>query len=134
MVAAMGHSSIRTAALAAAALALAACAHVEARPGAVRETSIGPVLVDSAGYTLYVHAEDPPGVSYCTPACTLYWPPLEAAADARPYGDFTVITRQSGTRQWAYKGKPLYRFSFEIAPGHTGGDGAADGEWHAARP
>ena len=44
------------------------------------------------------------------------------------------VVRDSGTRQWAYKGRPLYHFAFEVAPGHTGGDGAADGEWRAARP
>jgi predicted lipoprotein with Yx(FWY)xxD motif len=64
----------------------------------------------------------------------VYWPPVEAPAGAFADGAFTIITRESGTRQWAYKGKPLYRFAFEIAPGHTGGEGAADGDWHVARP
>jgi predicted lipoprotein with Yx(FWY)xxD motif len=120
--------------LVAALLALAGCGTVETRLGQVRQTSIGPVLVDGAGYTLYVHGEDPPGVSHCTPACTVYWPPVEARADAVADGAFTIITRESGVRQWAYKGQPLYRFAFEIAPGHTGGEGAADGDWHVARP
>jgi len=115
-------------------LALGACGSVEAQLGRVRQTSLGPVLVDASGYTLYVHGEDPPGVSHCTPACTVYWPPVEAAPASRPQGDFSIITRESGTRQWAYKDKPLYRFSFEVAPGHTGGEGAADGDWHVARP
>jgi predicted lipoprotein with Yx(FWY)xxD motif len=117
-----------------AALVLAGCGSVEPQLGQVRQTSIGPVLVDGSGYTLYVHGEDPPGVSHCTPACTVYWPPVEATDDARSRGDFSIIVRESGVRQWAYRGKPLYRFALEIGPGHTGGDGAADGDWHVARP
>jgi len=125
---------LRAAVLASIAL-LAACAGPSAsRLGEVRTTSLGRVLVDANGYTLYIHGEDPPGVSHCTPACTVYWPPLEATQDAVLQGDFTIITREGGTRQWAYKTRPLYRFAFEIGPGRTGGEGAADGDWHVARP
>jgi predicted lipoprotein with Yx(FWY)xxD motif len=116
------------------ALALLGCAASEARLGGVRETSLGKVLVDGAGYTLYIHTEDPPGASHCTRPCTVFWPPLEAPAGARADGPFTIIERESGAKQWAYKGKPLYRFAFDFAPGHVGGDGAADGEWYVARP
>jgi predicted lipoprotein with Yx(FWY)xxD motif len=131
----MGHRPITAGVAAAlAALALAGCTTAETHLGRVAQTSIGPVLVDRDGYTLYMHADDPPGVSHCTPACTVYWPPVEATDGARPEGDFTIITRDFGTRQWAYKGHPLYHFALELGPGHTGGDGAADGEWHVARP
>src|SRR5262249_23717671 len=79
----------RGAALLAALLALAGCGSVETQLGQVRQTSIGPVLVDGSGYTLYVHGEDPPGVSHCTPACTVYWPPVEAPPGAFAGGDFS---------------------------------------------
>jgi predicted lipoprotein with Yx(FWY)xxD motif len=115
-------------------LTLLGCGASETRLGAMRDTSIGRVLVDGAGRTLYVHAEDPPGVSHCTRPCTAFWPPVEAPPGARADGPFTVIERESGVKQWAYNGRPLYRFAFDLAPGHVGGDGAADGEWHAARP
>jgi predicted lipoprotein with Yx(FWY)xxD motif len=126
-------------ALAAAALlgiaALAACAgSVTAEIGRVRNTGIGPVLVDARGYTLYVHTEDSPGQSHCTRPCAVLWPPAEPAAGARPVGEFTIIERESGARQWAYKGWPLYRFFLDGRPGATAGDGAADGEWRVARP
>jgi predicted lipoprotein with Yx(FWY)xxD motif len=115
-------------------LILTGCAAPEARLGATRDTAVGTVLVDGQGRTLYVHAEDPPGASHCTRPCAALWPPVEAPPGARADGPFTVIERESGVMQWAYKGKPLYRFAFDLAPGHVGGDGAADGEWHVARP
>jgi predicted lipoprotein with Yx(FWY)xxD motif len=115
-------------------LALAACAAPETRLGGTRDTAIGAVLVDGAGHTLYVHEEDRPGASRCTRPCTALWPPVEAPPGARADGPFTVIERGSGATQWAYNGRPLYRFAFDFAPGHVGGDGAGDGEWHAARP
>ena len=117
------------------ALILVGCAAApETRLGATRQTAVGTVLVDGQGRTLYFHNEDPPGASHCTRPCAAFWPPVEAPPGARGEGAFTVIERESGAKQWAYKGRPLYRFAFDFGPGDTGGDGAADGEWNVARP
>jgi predicted lipoprotein with Yx(FWY)xxD motif len=47
-------------------------------------------------------------------------------------GKFTVITRDDGSAQWAYHGKPLYLWVRDKAPGDTTGDGVRG--WNAARP
>ena len=56
-----------------------------------------------------------------------------AAADARAADDWTVITRDDGGKQWAYKGKPLYRWAKDQKPGDRTGDGF-NNAWRLARP
>ncbi len=48
-------------------------------------------------------------------------------------GDWTIIDRTDGTKQWAYKGKPLYTFVQDKKPGDMTGDGKANGAWHVAK-
>ena len=55
------------------------------------------------------------------------------SALATPPAAFTLITREGGAKQWAYKGKPLYLFSGDVNPNDTNGDGV-NGVWHIARP
>jgi|SRR5579872_785148 len=90
----------------------------------------------SSGMTLYVFAADQPDVSNCNGGCAAIWPPLMAGAGAQATGGFTVITRADGSRQWAYKHQPLYRFSGDSMPGDAHGDGLLlnGGIWHVARP
>jgi predicted lipoprotein with Yx(FWY)xxD motif len=57
---------------------------------------------------LYTRDADPPGKSTCLAACRKSWPPLRAPADARPVGEWTVVTVTSGEHQWAFRGKPVY--------------------------
>ena len=82
-------------------------------------------LTNSAGMTLYTFDKDAAGSgkSVCNGACAGLWPPLLAAADAKPSGDYTIITRDDGARQWAYKGKPLYLWSKDTKSGDRSGDG-----------
>ena len=96
------------------------------------DTAIGKVLADKAGMTLYTFDEDPRGGSSCLGKCAENWPPLKASGNTGPIGDFTIITRQDGIAQWAYKGKPLYLWVRDKAPGETSGDGVRG--WQAARP
>ena len=53
--------------------------------------------------------------------------------DAKPVGDYTIIARDDGRRQWAYKGKPLYVWSKDGKPGDQSGE-AFDNVWRVARP
>lgn len=120
----------------AASLILADCAGVSLRAGDLgktRQTSAGEVLVDGNGNTLYIYDPDPPGASTCTGACAVAWPPAEADENAQATGQFTIITRPNGKRQWAYKDKPLYGYRFDSSAGTVAGDGV-DGVWHVARP
>ena len=57
-----------------------------------------------------------------------------APADAKPMGDWTIVTRDDKTRQWAYKGRPLYTWIKDAKPGDTSGDGMAMGAWKVAVP
>lgn len=94
------------------------------------------VLTDPAGMSLYWWDNDltVPGKIMCTGPCTLTWPPFFAADDARTAGDYAIITREDGKKQWAYKGRPLYRWLNDQKPGDRTGDGFRGGTWHLAKP
>ncbi|MFG5384174.1 hypothetical protein [Yoonia sp. R2-816] len=91
------------------------------------------ILTDANGMSLYTFDPDTATSSACNGGCAQNWPPLYAAADADETGKFTTITRQDGTKQWAYDGQPLYLWVNDRAPGDTTGDGVG-GNWHLARP
>ena len=91
------------------------------------------VLVNEAGMTLYTFDKDAGGKSACNDQCAKIWPPVMAAADAKASGDLTIITRDDGGKQWAYKGKPVYLYSKDAKAGDKSGDNFKD-VWHAAKP
>ncbi len=105
-----------------------------AMPAKVAETSKGKALVDAKGMTLYVFDKDSTGKSACNGACATNWPPLMAASDAKASGDWSVVTRDDGAKQWAYKGKPLYTWAKDTKPGDVTGDGVNNNTWHIAAP
>lgn len=102
-------------------------------PAKTADTAKGKALVDAKGMTLYIFDRDATGKSNCNGQCATAWPPLPAAADAKPSGDWTVVTRDDGSKQWAYKGKPLYLFNKDTKPGDVAGDGV-NSVWHIAAP
>jgi len=106
-----------------------------ATPAGVKIATAGSssMLTGSNGMTLYTEDTDTPGKSVCNGPCATNWPPLAATADAKPVGNFTIITRDDGSLQWAYNNKPLYFWKNDKQPGDTTGDGVA-GRWHVAQP
>ena len=103
--------------------------------------SIGTVLADSNGKTLYTHDGDDGKGGSCTGACTTPWPPLLLAsgnpvAPAGVPGTLAVVTRAAGGRQVTYNGQALFNFVRDANAGDTMGDGvnAFGGVWHAAKP
>ncbi len=71
-------------------------------------------LGDSTGRTLFISDDDTEAdVSHCTGECLNDFPPVIAAKGSRAYGDWSLVQREGGRYQWAYKGKPLYRFARE---------------------
>jgi len=84
--------------------------------------------------TLYIFDKDSGGKSACNGPCAGNWPPLMPAAGAMPTGDYSVITRDDGSKQWAYKGHPLYTWKDDKKPGDITGGGFANGVWHIAQP
>ncbi len=118
---------------------LAACATATSMgpggPGATRQTGLGEVFTGAGGMTLYTYDTDTPGKSNCTGFCAAFWPPVIAAGTAKPAegaSGFATITRDDGTKQWAFQGKPLYGYISDAKAGDTRGDGV-DGVWHAAK-
>jgi len=93
--------SVLSAALAAGCAAMGANEPAKAMDG---------VLVGPNGMTLYTFDRDAAGSgkSVCNGPCAANWPPLMAAAGASTSGDWSIVTRDDGGRQWAYKGKPVY--------------------------
>lgn len=102
-------------------------------PAKVADTSKGKALVDAKGMTLYTFDRDAPGKSNCNGQCAQNWPPLMAEAGASASGDWSVVTRDDGSKQWAYKGKPLYLWVKDTKPGEVTGDGV-NNVWHLATP
>ncbi|MGH6976682.1 MAG: COG4315 family predicted lipoprotein [Stellaceae bacterium] len=116
------------------AVAIAPAFAADMAPASTANTDKGPALIDGKQMTLYTFAKDTPAQSNCNGACASNWPPLMAPANAAATGDWTVVTRADGTKQWAYKGHPLYNWVKDTKPGDAMGDGAANGAWHVAQP
>jgi predicted lipoprotein with Yx(FWY)xxD motif len=92
------------------------------------------VLVAPNGMTLYTFDRDTAaGKSACNGPCATNWPPLMVPAGASASGDWSVITRDDGGKQWAYKGKPVYFWAKDAKPGDRTGDGV-NNVWRLARP
>ena len=92
------------------------------------------VLANASGMTLYTFDKDVAGSgkSACSGACLALWPAFTASADAKPEGDFSLVSRDEGGQQWAYRGKPLYTFANDKQAGDRLGDNVKD-VWHVVR-
>ncbi len=95
----------------------------------------GGMLVNSAGMTVYTFDKDVAGSgkSTCNGPCAALWPAVLAATDAKPEGDMSIVTRDDGAKQWAYKGKPVYRYASDTKSGDKMGDNFK-GVWHVVKP
>lgn len=112
---------------------LAAGAAFAAEPASPPPAAKNGMFVTAKGMTLYTFDKDSAGKSVCNGPCATNWPPLMAAADAKPEGDYTIVTRDDGGRQWAFKGKPLYLWVKDAKPGDKTGEGF-NNVWRAAKP
>ena len=119
------------AAVPAAAVCLAACAGTTSAPSPAKMSD--GVLVGANGMTLYTFDNDKvPGKSACNGPCATLWPPLMANASDQQMGDWSVITRDDGSRQWAYKGKPVYFYKTDKSAGDKTGDNFRN-VWHVIK-
>lgn len=106
-----------------------------------RATSLGRIVVNAGGRSLYLFEKDKNGKSSCYGLCATYWPPLltrgkpvaGAGVKAKLLG---VTKRKNGTRQVTYAGHPLYRYGGDGGPGQTTGEGLTDfgGGWEVVAP
>ena len=115
-------------------LMLSACAGMPGTPAAPAMVSDG-VLTGSNGMTLYTFDKDAAGSgkSVCNGPCATNWPPLMAGGSATASGEYSVVARDDGAKQWAYKGKPLYFWIKDQKPGDRSGDGV-NNVWRVAKP
>jgi predicted lipoprotein with Yx(FWY)xxD motif len=107
----------------------------------VANSSLGSILVNSTGHTLYLFKADSSTSSACTGACATAWPPLVASGTPTAGTGLTAsklgtITRSGGTHQVTYNGHPLYLFIKDTKPGQTTGQGvtAFGAAWFALTP
>jgi len=97
---------------------------------------LGEIVVDEAGFSLYVFMPDDQGPSTCYDACASTWPPLVgtvtpgAGLDAELLG---TVERDDGTVQVTYNDWPLYYYAPDDSPGDTLGQGVG-GVWWVVSP
>lgn len=93
------------------------------------------VLTGPNGMTLYTFDKDAAnsGKSVCNGPCATNWPPLFAADADKASGDYSIVVRDDGKKQWAYKGKALYYWAKDNKPGDKTGDGF-NKVWQVAKP
>ncbi|NMR21688.1 hypothetical protein HIR71_15950 [Cellulomonas fimi] len=100
----------------------------------VASTSLGEVLVDAEGMTLYMFDPDAQGASTCYDDCAAAWPPLLTDDDDPDTGDGAddskvgTVARDDGTSQVTYNGWPVYLWAQDTAPGDVTGQ-AVGGKW-----
>jgi len=104
----------------------------------VSNESLGNILVNSQGRTVYLFTRDSGTMSECSGACAVNWPPLKATGKPTigtgANASLTSTTsRPGGTKQVTYNGHPLYLFKGDSNPGDTNGQGlnAFGGNWYA---
>ena len=106
----------------------------------VESTSLGKILDDAQGRTLYLFQADAGTKSNCSGACTTNWPPLTSAKPRVGKGASASMVgttkRPDGKTQVTYNGHPLYTFAGDSSPGDTSGQGvnAFGGLWYALSP
>ncbi|MCH8621792.1 hypothetical protein [Undibacterium sp. TS12] len=91
------------------------------------------ILVSATGMTLYTFDKDAAGSgqSNCNGPCAGNWPPLIAPVQL-PTGKYSVVTREDGSKQLAYAGKPLYLYAADKQVGDRKGDNFKD-VWHIVK-
>ena len=121
-----------TAVAALSAALLGGCASMSASAPAMAS---GGVLTGPNGMTLYTFDKDAAGSgkSVCNGPCATNWPPLMATDTDKASGDYSIVTRDDGKKQWALKGKPLYYWVKDSKPGDMTGDGF-NKVWQVAKP
>jgi predicted lipoprotein with Yx(FWY)xxD motif len=107
----------------------------------VANTSLGKILVDSKGRTLYLFRKDKGAKSSCFGACATNWPPLRTTRKPTVSSGVTAskaatTKRSDGKPEVTYNGHPLYLFAGDQKAGDTNGQGvnAFGGSWFAVSP
>jgi predicted lipoprotein with Yx(FWY)xxD motif len=106
----------------------------------VANTSLGKVLVDSRGMTVYLLTSDKPNKSLCSAQCLAYWPPVGAPKSGATLpgvtGKVASTKATNGSSIATVGGWPLYTYISDKSPGDVTGEGVATfgGIWYAVSP
>jgi predicted lipoprotein with Yx(FWY)xxD motif len=128
-------------AIAALSLSVSADAAVKRTAVTTTTTTLGKILVDSRGRTLYLFKKDRHGKSACSGQCATFWPPV--IASGKPFAGRGVkqallgaSRRKDGRMQVTYDHHPLYRFAEDKKKGQTNGEGVTGfgAKWFAVSP
>jgi len=131
LISACGSADTGTSSSAAAASTPTSAASTSQTQGAVIDvgtSSLGPMIVDSRGLTLYLFEADTGNASTCSGACAQTWPPLltkgaPQAGNGAAAGQLGTTARPDGTKQVTYAGHPVYYYAGDTKPGDTSGEG-----------
>ena len=104
-------------------------------------TSLGMILVDGSGRTLYLFEKDQPNQSACAGACAAAWPVDQSSGTPKAGSGVTAsmlgtIKRSDDTTQVTYNKHPLYYFQGDSGAGQHNGQGvdAFGAKWYAVTP
>jgi len=102
-------------------------------------SKLGPILVNSKGFTLYDFHKDKGGKSACYGACAKVWPPLTGTPKAEKGAKASLlgtVKRTDGTTQVTYAGHPLYTYVGDSQPGQANGNDFSQfgAQWYALTP
>jgi predicted lipoprotein with Yx(FWY)xxD motif len=102
----------------------------------VASTSLGKVLVDGRGMTLYVLSADSVGTSTCSTQCLQFWPAVAPGGTQKVSAATGRTTTPDGTAIATVGGHPVYAFALDHKPGDVNGQGISEfgGTWYAASP
>ena len=116
--------TLALAASAATLLVTSGCAYLSAPADKTPAMLVASALVAPSGMTLYTFDNDAAnsGKSACNGPCAALWPPMMAATTDEPVGAYSIVNRDDGSRQWAYKGKPVYTYKADQKAGERSGD------------
>ena len=87
----------------------------------VMTKTLGQLLTTDKGYSVYAYDQDSSVKLNCVGNCLEDWEPLIAPDSAAAQGDWSIVRRPGGQRQWVFRGKPLYRYIQETKPGSFDG-------------
>ncbi len=103
-------------------------------------TSLGNVLTDANGMTLYYFASDTPaaaatacGAGTCASNWPIFFAPTISVSAPLSASDFWSVTLPDGNQMTTYKGWPLYRFAKDTKPGDVNGEGIIQ-KWFVVKP
>jgi predicted lipoprotein with Yx(FWY)xxD motif len=106
-----------------------------------RMTSLGQILVDGNGMTIYLFEKDTGTTSMCDSSCAKYWPPVTTTGAPKAGSGATAAMlgttkRADGTTQVTYNGHPLYLYAGDKNPGDVAGQGmnAFGALWYVVSP